>query len=73
MDSNRTDAIPRLIDILKIKSLREHGEINLDRRRLPLAAQGVAHDNVNLRCVEGTVSCAKAPGCTRALQRRFNH
>ena len=73
VNRDRSDTLPRLIHILKVEALREHRKVHLNRCRLPLTAECVAHDDVDLWRVEGTVARVEAPLGARSLQRRFNH
>ena len=73
MDGDRANALPRLVGIGEIESLRKHHKIDLYGCRLPLAPEGVAHDDVDLRRIEGTVARIKAPLCARVAQRLLDH
>src|SRR5579875_3784677 len=55
MDHHRTMGVTILADILQLEILRLH-KVELDRRALPLAAQGVAHHKIHLWTIESRLA-----------------
>ena len=55
VDRDRPLGLALLVDVVEVEPLREHDEVGLDRRHLPLTPEGVVDVDVDLRGVEGAV------------------
>ena len=73
MDGDRANALPRLVGVGEVESLRKHHKVNLHGGGLPFAPERIANDDVDLRRIERTVAGIQAPLRARVAQRLLDH
>src|SRR5688572_8566145 len=69
MDGDRSLALAVLVDVMQIEALGQHQPVDLDRGRLPFAAEGVGHLYIDLGGIERTVTGLDAVVDARGLER----
>ena len=68
VDRHRPDGLAVLVDVRAVEAFGQHDQVDLDRRRLPFAAERVLDLDVDLGRVEGAVLGLDAVGLAERIQ-----
>ncbi len=73
VDGDWPNALPCLVGVGEVESLRKHHKVNLHGGGLPFAPERIANDDVDLRRIERAVAGIQAPLRARVAQRLLDH